>query len=313
MPKIDCVGCPNSCLVKIEKHKYRTLVDTGAEVSLIHQRVYESMKYKPKLVKKNINLQTVSGVPLNVTGCINLTFSIGDTDMQHLFYIMPEINRNVNLGKDWLTANGVRLYFDLGCMRIGKHYFSLQEDIHIASVVRLKSKVKLKPQTAKVCYGKTQKNPRIPTSVAYQISAYDKGYIGSEPGLMVSNYVSFLDKNRRLPLLIVNNTNKEISLRKGCQVAKIIDVANENVMSINSAIKRNQTSISFDLNTDLVVPEAHRQLVTNLIKQHSDLFASKNSELGQTDTVKMKIDTGNHPPIKLRPYRTPLQNRKNNR
>lgn len=39
MPKIDSIGCPNSCLIKIEWHKYRTLVDTREEVSLIHQRV----------------------------------------------------------------------------------------------------------------------------------------------------------------------------------------------------------------------------------------------------------------------------------
>ena len=33
-------------------------------------------------------------------------------------------------------------------------------------------------------------------------------------------------------------------------------------------------------------------------------------ELSHTDIVKMKIDTGEHPPIKLRPYRIPLNNRK---
>ena len=38
---------------------------------------------------------------------------------------------------------------------------------------------------------------------------------------------------------------------------------------------------------------------------NKNLFASADSELGHTDTVTMKIDT----PIKLRPYRTPIQNR----
>lgn len=105
-------------MIKTERHKYRTLVDTGALVSLIHRRVYESLKNKPKLVKRNANLQTVSGLPLKVDGFVNLTFSIGGTK----FYVMPEINRNAILGKDWLTANGVRLYFDFGCMRVGKKY-----------------------------------------------------------------------------------------------------------------------------------------------------------------------------------------------
>ena len=40
------------------------------------------------------------------------------------------------------------------------------------------------------------------------------------------------------------------------------------------------------------------------------MFASKDTEHGQTDTVRMKIDTGDADTIKLRPYRTPLNNRK---
>ena len=49
--------------------------------------------------------------------------------------------------------------------------------------------------------------------------------------------------------------------------------------------------------------------MVGLLKKHHDLFAAKVSELGHTDTVIMKIDTGDNLPIKLRPYRTPIHNR----
>ena len=42
---------------------------------------------------------------------------------------------------------------------------------------------------------------------------------------------------------------------------------------------------------------------------NKDLFASKDSELGHTDVVKMEVDVGDQKPIKMRPYRTPLKNR----
>ena len=32
----------------------------------------------------------------------------------------------------------------------------------------------------------------------------------------------------------------------------------------------------------------------------------KRTDLGMANTIKMSIDTGNDPPIKLRPYRTPF-------
>ena len=35
--RINVSGNPNSCLVRIDKQKYRSLVDTGAECSLMHR------------------------------------------------------------------------------------------------------------------------------------------------------------------------------------------------------------------------------------------------------------------------------------
>lgn len=39
------------------------------------------------------------------------------------------------------------------------------------------------------------------------------------------------------------------------------------------------------------------------------MVTNSDKELGQTHTVKMKIDTGDHPPIMLRPYRTHIHKR----
>ena len=50
-------------------------------------------------------------------------------------------------------------------------------------------------------------------------------------------------------------------------------------------------------------------MIKDLIEQNSDLFVQKDTQLGHTDTVKMHIDTGDHPPIKNRPYRVPLNKR----
>ena len=41
-----------------------------------------------------------------------------------------------------------------------------------------------------------------------------------------------------------------------------------------------------------------------------DLFAQTDAGLGHTDTVRMKLGTGKHPPSKTKPYRTPLNKRK---
>ena len=43
--------------------------------------------------------------------------------------------------------------------------------------------------------------------------------------------------------------------------------------------------------------------------QNKDLFASKDSEFGHTETVKIHIDVGKNNPQKRRRYRTPMKNR----
>ena len=131
--KISVSGIPNSCLVKIGKQRYRTLVDTGAECSLMHRRIYDQLKNKPRLINKKVCLQSASGTELKCDGCITVQICIGGTDMSQDFYVIRDLNRNLILGMDWLKQNNVRIYFDLKCLRInGKHYVNLEEDIHIA-------------------------------------------------------------------------------------------------------------------------------------------------------------------------------------
>ena len=184
--KINLAESPNSCIIKIGKNKFRSLVDTGAEVFLMYRRVYDSLKIKPKLQHKKINLNSVSGDALKIDGCINLTSTVGGTEMQHLFYVMRDMNRNLILGTDWLLQHGVSIYYGLGCLRIAnKTYVNLEEDFHVSSAARIKYTTLLKPHKATICYGKIWQNPYIPVKTDYQVSAVCKGFVYREPGLQV--------------------------------------------------------------------------------------------------------------------------------
>ena len=151
--KIDLLGHPNSCFVKIGKQSFSSLVDSGAEVSLIHSRAYQNLKDEPKFMNKKVHLQSASGQPMIVDGSINVTLDIRGVRINQTLFVVRNLNRSLIFGRDWLKTNGVRLYYDLGCLRIGQTYIPLEEDIHIATVVRIASTVTLKPQTANVCTG----------------------------------------------------------------------------------------------------------------------------------------------------------------
>ena len=254
-----------------------------------------------------MHLQSVSGQPLKVDGLIRLKFKIGGTFCTHSFYVVPTMNRNVILGRDFLTNNGVRLYYDLGCLRINKHFVSLEEDLHIASLARLTQRVKLKPQSNTVCFVRTKFDTK--TSSMFEISHIEQGFIADEPGLMLAHSITPLTSYNTLPVSICNNTNKTILLRRGCVVGRVEPLACNEI----SEISQSSTSLPSNLNeldlSELDCNPDFKDEIHSLILQNSSIFAKSDIDLGCTDLVSMSIDTGSHSPIKLRPYRTPLHKR----
>lgn len=58
------------------------------------------------------------------------------------------------------------------------------------------------------------------------------------------------------------------------------------------------------------MPERYKDEIRKLLEANRDVVANTDKELGQTETVHMKIDSGDHLPIRLMPYRTPIHKRK---
>ncbi len=316
------MGSPSSCLVKIGKTRLRSLVDTGAEVSLVQKRVLDSLQQRPRISKEHIDLQTVSGNSLGVIGSTMLNFSLGKTKLTHKFFVVTEMNRSMILGRDWLTSEGVRLYYDLGCLRVGDTYVPFENDAHISSLVRLTKKVVLRPQTTTLCNGRAKcKGPTRDSLV--ELAAVERGYVASEPGLHVVDAVATVGGRNRLPLMLVNSTNKTFTLRRGTVIAKSTTwvPAGKSINAVNHSYPRtnshprlpnsqnqvNSPSLNYD---EVNCPPAFKRRLWDFLQQNDDVFAQTDEDLTQTSTVEMKIDTGDCPPIKMRPYRTPLNKRK---
>ena len=75
---------------------------------------------------------------------------------------------------------------------------------------------------------------------------------------MLSNAVIKIDKTRHFSIMIVNNTDKTFTLRRGCIIGKIEAIQEESISSINSI---NKTAIeNSQINTDEInVSKEHKQ------------------------------------------------------
>ena len=259
------------------------------------------------MVRAGPKLQAANGESLKVLGSTNLTFTVNGLTMRQTFCVTDGLNRNFILGMDWLKDNGVRIYFDLGMLRIGKTYVKLQEDCHISSILRLNKKTTIKPQSAILCHVKLNQGFQLTDSKTLEVTNIDAGCIQDEPGLRLREAVNTAKTPHKIPVMIVNETNKCYRLRRGSVIGKARPLDTNEINNVEPMEVDQPEETEED---EIDVPEKHKRNITRLVKKNNDLFAKKDKDLGHTSTVKMRIDCQGHRPLKNRAYRTPLNKRK---
>ena len=205
------------------------------------------------------------------------------------------------MGRDWLQTNGVRIYYDLGAVRINNEYAPLEEDYLIGNVARMTFTTVLKPQASTVCEVKIKN--KMKKGKAYVIEHQNSEFLRNFPGVSVTSAVISSDDHRKIPIVITNNTNQTLKVYRGSVIGNITS-------ALEIAVVENDEGGGSKVDLENVkVACQFRAPITKLVRHNSDLFATTDKDLGRTSTVKMRIDTGNHSPIKKSPYRAPLKQR----
>ena len=183
--------------------------------------MYKSLKNKPKLKKQTALLQSVKGDSVDVDVCALIEYEMGKEKQEHEFFIVPQMNRNIILGRDWLKQSGVHMYYDLGCIRVGKSYIKLEEDLHISSIARLTTETIIKPQSGKVCLCRVKGNDQVLNYKLHHVIAAEKSTLNQEPRLIVVNSIVKVTKQGKILAFMINNTNKTINLSKAVKLGRL--------------------------------------------------------------------------------------------
>ena len=77
-------------------------------------------------------------------------------------------------------------------------------------------------------------------------------------------------------------------------MARVYSLGETKLCSVTEAY---ETAECNQTEADLSVPEKYKGAVERLIQKNLDLFAERDTELDQTDIIKMRIDTGDQRPI----------------
>lgn len=92
-------------------------MDIGAAVFLIIQKMFDNLFPRPKLCTNDSPLFKQQTVFFNCDRVGKYVF-FAVLALEHKMFVTKGLNRNLILVHDWLKKNDVRLYFDLGLMRI---------------------------------------------------------------------------------------------------------------------------------------------------------------------------------------------------
>ena len=290
------------------------LIDSGADRSIISLDFYNSI---PRESLRSTNTLTagklsgVSGYNLEVMGEAQLEFKIGEQKFTHKFSIVKGVIRPALLGSDFLRTFGATLDYKNYTLTIGGFVVLCKQKGEIAqsrALIQTVDTVTIPPQSIMTI----DVRANIPGYTGdYILIPYENApVLKDQPGLLLPN---MLVSNNSLLMSVINTTGREYTFRRGrvVGIAEGVDVVGEVAFVSTEDPPKPECPESEVLHVSNTSDLTERQQAEfqDLLNKHNTLFAKTDRELGRTDLVEMEIDTGDHPPIHQRPYRSPLSQR----
>ncbi len=292
---------PPRIAIKVGGYNFKALFDSGAGRSLINSKIYAKVREGIESFSSDVGIELydINNRRLSTKGTIGLRFFLSDEkDQEPLiqkFIIVDDITEDCVLGLDALY--GHKFMFD-GRERT---IYRLKEPKQFPHepVMIVSKKLKIPPFTASVVESE-RGGGKLPLNVACHFEKAPE----LPAGLRVDPFVSEMQEEGLFRIVVVNETNKSITLPEMQVLGKVSltpQVAHTTIASCSTKTAPVDPNI-FDPALQ-GVPTEQKDALRSLLIDRSNVFAFKTSDLGSTGLVRHTIDTQGQGPIRLRPYR----------
>ena len=293
--------------VQINGKSTRCLVDTGAAVSVLDaDHMLELYDGQPPPLKpsESKSLKTVSGENLPVRGILCTSINIAGGNYPCEFKVLEGVTYKGVLGRDFLRATRANISFD--------HYtLQLKDEIPVTFSEELLALVApvtyvIPPQSETVIPAKI-KGAILPGTIGLIESSQR---LAGRYKLQGAAALVKVAEEESVPFRLINPTNKPVTLYKGASLGTFSEAdGTPNVYPVEDGSpttpsRQEQGPVPVDLQSSALSPDQQKRL-KSLLNEYRDIFAVRPEELGRTNLVQHHIDTGDHPPLRSRPYRVP--------
>jgi transposase InsO family protein len=319
--------------VEIEGQKAEAVVDCGAEVTIISEKLYESLPDRPKKLK-DVKLYPVGNHAMRsfVVGPVKI--KIGTKYYTVPVFVAP-MQFDMLLGVDILKPKKKDEKVTPTVLKMGDTVLTMAEEDTLSfdgQVLPLnvnQKTVSPGPTIARVTVAKRRVVP--PNSVAHITCEMDenlKSYI-IEPSKQCQRVLipRTVHSEKSSPVVcVVNPSDKYVLLKKGTELAQaqtvgsiIEENSTDSELCTNSAFCANvaereededhrevpeHLKAMFDASVKHLDPQQTQELA-GILREYEDVFATSEFDLGSFTEIEHAIDTGDAKPIKQRMRRTP--------
>lgn len=290
------------------------LLDTGSAVSILNVNKWQLIpeNKRPQVRATDTIFKAADGGRITTLGFTKLSLKIGNISFDHEFLI-AEVDVPCILGFDFMHQHDLTLSMGLGVVQCQGETIKCLKESQLPTIYRIKATntLELPGSSETIISGSfTNDMPHFSTGLVedYQDRLLCDGVIVAK---------ALIDtKSCKVPIRVINLNQKPIKIWKGMNIANCIPVCpiidrpqeKQNVYQVNESVVESNLPehlkpVIEECQSNLSSEEKSK--VVQLLNKYQHVFSTSKSDLGNTDIVKHKINTGLAPPIKQQPRRLP--------
>ena len=281
------------------------LLDTGAAVTLLRHDVWMGITAQPSDLKpwSGATLVSAGGEPLTTHGCTCLPLKLGGRTLEIEFVVASPLTSEAIFGVDFLQAQQATIDMGEGVLHLKKSSCDIALDppplgqpLAVARPVRSSDTVEVPPRSVMEITACVDGN----VEGVWLVEALDK-----DMHVAVARAVVEPTSNT-LPVRILNTSDQPATLYAGSAVATMTPVdppwevgaVNKGGEGFRVDQEKQQVlqQLVWDSCTELTSGE--KEIFLELLLKYADLLAFSTADLGRTNKLRHKIDTGGAPPIR---------------
>ena len=294
------------------------LIDTGADVTLAHERIVTPNL--PFMRKYNRKLAGVTGGTLVVLGSIDLKIKLHEDAANHEVVVVEDIPYDVIIGRDFLEKENYTIKFSPPTPGRPREQLA---------GVRLNKQIEIPASSKKYL------QLRMTRSLDHCKEARVRPVQQSTPGVWVEDAVSDITPEGKITVCIVNANPYRVTMERRTRLADVASYANATVNHIRVSDwldeKISNVTASHDAKQSMVeapsrpprmtkstraeavlklmdltaLSRNQRAIVERLVRKAPHCFSLEGEPLPATPLVEYSIPTGDAAPVRKRAYRLP--------